>query len=139
MCTKTEMLFYEWKELFNLAHDDTSKQQAIIDRKKSLEKLLGVELTDTEDEYLALFALQTAYAIVIKVIAYKLISQIRFDESLISFDRTMQMESEQLRVQFSRLENGAIFREYGLPIYWKEIFFRGTVLKNSGIKIWQRL
>lgn len=37
MCTKTEMLFYEWKELFNLAHDDTSKQQAIIDRKKSLD------------------------------------------------------------------------------------------------------
>lgn len=123
MCTKTEMLFYEWKELFNLAHDDTSKQQAIIDRKKSLEKLLGVELADTEDEYLALFALQTAYAIVIKVIAYKLISQIRFDESLISFDRSMQMESEQLRVQFSRLENGAIFREYGMTNLLEGDFF----------------
>ena len=80
-------------------------------------------MTDTEDEYLALFALQTAYAIVIKVIAYKLISQIRFDESLISFDRSMQMESEQLRVQFSRLENGAIFREYGMTNLLEGDFF----------------
>lgn len=30
---KTKMLFIEWKQLFNLAHDDISKQQAIIDRK----------------------------------------------------------------------------------------------------------
>ena len=51
----------------------------------------------------------------------------------------MQMESEQLRVQFSRLENGAIFREYGMTNLLEGDFFRGTVLKNSGIKIWQRL
>ena len=34
ICAKTQMLFIEWKQLFNLAHDDISKQQAIIDRKK---------------------------------------------------------------------------------------------------------
>ena len=33
MCRKTEMLFLEWKQLFNLAHDDVSKQQAIIGAK----------------------------------------------------------------------------------------------------------
>lgn len=120
---KTEMLFTEWKELFNLAHDDISKQQAIIDRKKSLEVLLSVDLSDKDDEYLALFALQTAYAIIIKVIAYKLISQIRFNESLISFDKSMQMQSEQLRIQFSRLENGAIFREYGMVNLLEGDFF----------------
>lgn len=42
---KTQMLFNEWKELFNLAHDDVSKQQAIIGRKVSIEKLIGVTLT----------------------------------------------------------------------------------------------
>lgn len=36
MHPKTQMLFTEWKELFNLAHDDISKQQAIIDRKNHL-------------------------------------------------------------------------------------------------------
>lgn len=38
---KTQMLYDEWRQLFNLAHDDVSKQQAIIDRKKSLEKPVG--------------------------------------------------------------------------------------------------
>lgn len=109
MHPKTQMLFTEWKELFNLAHDDISKQQAIIDRKKSLETLLKTDLTDRDDEYLALFALQTAYAIIIKIIAYKLISQIRFDRSLISFEKSLYMSSESLRIQFGRIENGAIF------------------------------
>ena len=58
---KTKMLFIEWKQLFNLAHDDISKQQAIIDRKKSLEELLGHKFSDRDDEYLSLYALQTAY------------------------------------------------------------------------------
>lgn len=63
---KTQMLFNEWKELFNLAHDDVSKQQAIIDRKISLEKLIGVTFSKNDEEYTALFALQTAYAIIVK-------------------------------------------------------------------------
>ena len=50
---KTKMLFIEWKQLFNLAHDDISKQQAIIDRKKSLEELLGHKFSDRDDEYLS--------------------------------------------------------------------------------------
>ena len=47
---KTQMLFNEWKELFNLAHDDISKQQAIIDRKVSLEKLIGMSLKEKDKE-----------------------------------------------------------------------------------------
>ncbi len=123
IAVKTQMLFTEWKELFNLAHDDISKQQAIIDRKSSLESLLKTTLKDRDDEYLALFALQTAYAIIIKIIAYKLISQIRFNESLISFNKSMEMESEPLRIQFARLENGAIFREYGMTNLLEGDFF----------------
>ena len=120
---KTQMLFIEWKELFNLAHDDISKQQAIIDRKKSLETLLKTDLTDRDDEYLALFALQTAYAIIIKIIAYKLISQIRFDRSLISFEKSLYMDAESLRIQFGRIENGAIFREYHVTNLLEGDFF----------------
>lgn len=123
MHPKTQMLFTEWKELFNLAHDDISKQQAIIDRKKSLETLLKTDLTDRDDEYLALFALQTAYAIIIKIIAYKLISQIRFDRSLISFEKSLYMSSESLRIQFGRIENGAIFREYHVTNLLEGDFF----------------
>ncbi len=55
MIPRTKMLFNEWKELFRLAHDSQndslSKQQAIIDRKQSLEKLLGVTLNGNDEEY----------------------------------------------------------------------------------------
>lgn len=120
---KTKMLFMEWKQLFNLAHDDISKQQAIIDRKKSLEILLDYKFTNQDDEYLALYALQTAYAIIIKTIAFKVISQVRFNASLISFGESINQESDALRMQFSKLEDGAIFREYGMANLLEGDFF----------------
>ena len=123
MQTKTKMLFVEWKELFNLAHDDISKQQAIIDRRESLEALLECKFDNIDDEYLGLFALQTAYAIIIKLIAFKLLSQIRFDKSLINYADSISMKSEPLRIQFSRMENGAIFREYGMTNLLEGDFF----------------
>lgn len=39
---KTEMLIEEWEELFKLAHDDSSQQQAIINRKNALSAYFGV-------------------------------------------------------------------------------------------------
>jgi hypothetical protein len=77
---KTIMLFQEWKELFRLAHDDKSKQRAIIERRTSLEFVVNENLSKQNDEYLALYAIQTAYAIIIKIIAYKVISKIRFSQ-----------------------------------------------------------
>ncbi len=123
ICEKTEMLFLEWKELFNLAHDDISKQQAIIDRKKSLEKLLNTELNDKDEEYLALFALQSAYAIIIKIIAYKLVSQIRFKDTLISFETAMEMDSDSMQALFVRLENGGVFSDYNMRNLLEGDFF----------------
>ena len=120
---KSKMLYTEWKELFNLSHDDISKQQAIIDRKRSLEDLLKYSLTDRDDEYLAMFALQTAYAIIIKMIAYKIISQIRFNQSLINFSDLIDYDTEALRVQFENLENGDIFRQYGMTNLLEGDFF----------------
>ena len=120
---KSKMLYTEWKELFNLSHDDISKQQAIIDRKRSLEELLNYSFADRDDEYLAMFALQTAYAIIIKMIAYKIISQIRFSKSLINFSDLIDYDSESLRVQFENLENGDIFRQYGMTNLLEGDFF----------------
>lgn len=128
---KTKMLFIEWKQLFNLAHDDISKQQAIIDRKKSLEELLGHKFSDRDDEYLSLYALQTAYAIIVKAIAFKVVSQVRFNKSLISFGESINQDSEALRIQFSRLEDGAIFRDYGMTNLLEGDFFSWYCAENQ--------
>ena len=120
---KTEMLYDEWRQLFNLAHDDISKQQAIIDRRKSLEICFGKKFTAIDDEYKALFCLQTAYAIIVKTIAFKVLSQARYNTSLINFYDSMDMESEAMRMQLSDLEDGAIFIQYGITNLLEGDFF----------------
>ena len=114
MTDRTVMLFNEWKELFNLSHDDISKQQAIIDRKIALQNVFQVEFTKKDEEYKALFALQTAYVIIVKIVAYRIISLIRYNSSFIDFEAISNTPIESLRSQLASLEEGAIFRDYGM-------------------------
>jgi hypothetical protein len=120
---KTQMLFDEWKELFNLSHDDVSQQQAIIDRKRSLELLLNEAFSDNDEEYTALFALQTAYVIIIKIIAYRIISIVRYNSSFIDFENLASTNEDALRQQLVSLEDGAIFRGYGITNLLEGDFF----------------
>lgn len=123
MSSKTRMLFNEWKELFNLPHDDISKQQAIIDRGKSLERLLNISFNEIDEEYMALFALQTAYVIIIKMVAYRIVSIVKYNSSLISFESLIDADSDALRQQLVSLEEGAIFRSYGMTNLLEGDFF----------------
>ena len=125
------MLFNEWKELFRLAHDDNSKQKAIEDRRKSLEETIGEELKTNEDEYLALYAIQTTYAIIVKIIAYKVISKIRFNKSLIDFNKLSETDFETLRYQMNSLEEGAIFRSLGIGNLLEGDFFAWYCSSNQ--------
>lgn len=120
---KTKMLFDEWKQLFNLAHDDISKQQAIIDRRNALESCFNCTFTDRDEEYTALYCLQTSYAIIVKAIAYKILSQVRYNQALINFYDSMDLDSESLRKQLKDLEDGAIFIQYGITNLLEGDFF----------------
>ncbi|WP_417431593.1 Eco57I restriction-modification methylase domain-containing protein [Halpernia sp.] len=125
------MLFNEWKELFRLAHDDNSKQKAIEERKKSLEETIDEELKTNEDEYLALYAIQTTYAIIVKIIAYKVISKIRFNKSLIDFNKLSETDFDTLRHQMNSLEEGAIFRSLGIGNLLEGDFFAWYCSSNQ--------
>lgn len=125
------MLFNEWQELFRLAHDDNSKQKAIEERKKSLEETIGEELKTNEDEYLALYAIQTTYAIIVKIIAYKVISKIRFNKSLIDFNKLSETDFDTLRHQMNSLEEGAIFRSLGIGNLLEGDFFAWYCSSNQ--------
>lgn len=129
--SKTQMLFNEWKELFNLAHDDISKQQAIIDRKKALESVINKSFSRVDEEYTALFALQTAYVIIIKIIAYRILSVIRYKDSLINFESLINTDSESLRFQLVQLEEGAVFRDYGITNLLEGDFFSWYSTKDQ--------
>lgn len=119
---KTQMLFDEWRELFKLAHDDKSKQTAIIERRACLESVADHKLNNNEGEYKVLYALQTAYAIIIKVIAFKVISKIYRNEDT-KLSSLLNYDSEALRLHLSNLEDGAIFRDYGISNLLEGDFF----------------
>jgi len=121
--SKTSMLFQEWKELFRLAHDDKSKQKAIIERKDALEKTINKPFTNNDDEYRSLYAIQTTYAIIVKIIAYKVVSKIQFNRSLIAFNDLASSDSGSLRIQMHELEEGALFRNIGIGNLLEGDFF----------------
>ena len=128
---KSQMLYDEWRQLFNLAHDDVSKQQAIIDRKKALEELFGLKFKQNDEEYKALFCIQTAYAIIVKSIAFKVVSFIKYKQNLLSFNTLTESDSETLRGQLEYIENGGLFRDYGIMNLLEGDFFSWYVNKEQ--------
>jgi len=122
---RSMMLFKEWKSIFKLAHDDQSKQSAIEDRRKALADSLDVKIAngDNEAEYKALYAIQTSYAIIVKAIAFKVLSSIRSGKVEKSFEMLAQGDDDALRTYLDRLESGAIFRDEGFGNLLEGDFF----------------
>ncbi|MEK7129010.1 MAG: hypothetical protein AAB858_01545 [Patescibacteria group bacterium] len=111
---KTEMLFEEWQELFKLSHDDTSQQRDIQERRQSLAGAVDVEIKTNREEYLALYSLQTTYAIIVKLIAFKVVSKIYFNKNTFEFGDLAQAENSVLQMKMQSLEDGEIFRTIGI-------------------------
>lgn len=122
---RSQMLFREWQAIFKLAHDDKSKQSAIEERRKALADALDITISkgDNEMEYKALYAIQTCYAIIVKAIAYKVLSSIRFSHSEVSFRELADGNDQVLRTHLERLESGAIFRSQGFGNLLEGDFF----------------
>lgn len=120
---KSQMLLKEWKSLFKLSHSDQSQQKDLLDRRTSLSKCLSLELNDVENEYNALFALQTAYSILIKLIAFKVVSEIKFDNALVNYSEILNADSSALQRKMEDLESGSIIRDYGIQNLLEGDFF----------------
>lgn len=136
---KTKMLKSEWEGLFRLAHDDRSQQKRIEERRLVLSEIFKHQLTDASAEYSALFALHTAYAIVLKFLAYRVVSDLRFGAPLQDYKSLICSQSQVLRSFCSSLEDGEIFRRVGILNLLEGDFFSwyadrnqwNTELKNS--------
>jgi hypothetical protein len=122
---RSQMLFKEWQGIFKLAHDDQSKQAAIEERRMALGEALGIKITkgDNETEYKALYAIQTSYAIIVKAIAFKVLSSIRFSGGNTHFSDLAGSDYLALRTHLDRLESGAIFRSEGFGNLLEGDFF----------------
>lgn len=119
---KTRMLKTEWEQLFKLGHNDRSQQRMIIQRQKALESIIQKKFTGG-DQYTALFALQTSYAIIVKLIAYRIISELRFEKPLKSYNSLLKADEASLRIFCESLEDGEIFRDLGIVNLLEGDFF----------------
>jgi len=108
---KTQMLYSEWKEMFRLAHDDQSQQKRIQDRRNTLAELFGIKIENAEAEYLTLFALHTAYAILLKAMAFRTVSDIYLGQVGQDYRSLASASNKSLRAFCADLEDGEIFRK----------------------------
>ena len=77
---KTAMLFEEWRNLMHLSLDDNGKGNDIQKRRNDLSLIFSDTIDNTQSEYCALYALQTTYAIIVKLIACKVIDNIEYSD-----------------------------------------------------------
>lgn len=110
---KTTMLRLEWEGLFKLAHDDQSQQKRIQERREVLSKIFRKSIGLPEEEYRALFCLHTAYAITIKLIAFRVVCDLHFGSRQYNFKDYQSADDSSLRPFCERLEDGEIFRDLG--------------------------
>jgi len=122
---RSQMLFREWQSIFKLAHDDHSKQRAIEERRAALASAINTTITkdDNETEYRILYAIQTCYAIIVKAIAFKVLSSIRLNKDEATFSDLATGSGDSLRTHLERLESGAIFRSEGFGNLLEGDFF----------------
>ena len=113
---KTIMLQSEWEEIFRLGVNDHSQQRRIQERKAALSQLFQTSLITSEDEYRALFALHTAYALIVKLMAYRVVSDLGLSRqpSNTKWNDLLTAESDSLRAFCEGLEDGEIFRVLGV-------------------------
>jgi hypothetical protein len=128
---KTRMLKSEWEGLFRLAHQDKSQQKRIEERRLILSRIFKAPLNDSSAEYHALFALHTAYAIVLKFLAYRVVSDLRFGVPLQDYKSLIGSENQVLRSFCSALEDGEIFKQLGILNLLEGDFFSWYADRNQ--------
>lgn len=120
---KTNMLFVEWRDLFHLSEADKGKNQDIDKRRLELSKIFHYDIENNDIEYKALFSLQTTYAIVVKLVAFKVLSQITSENINNIFGDFNLNNSMNLKSFFQQLEDGFTFRNSGIRNLLEGDFF----------------
>lgn len=125
MTDKTDMLFQEWQELFHLSENDRGQNLDIEKRKVVLGQIFDTKIEDVEMDYKALFVLQTTYAIIVKLIACKVISKLSLDNQseIMYFSDLSKVDSTKLREFMDNLEDGYTFAIGGIRNLLEGDFF----------------
>ena len=120
---KTKMLFTEWTSLMHLSTEDNGKGSDIEKRRKDLSLIFSETIDNPDVEYLALYALQTTYAIIVKLIACKVVEKLDYNESTGTFFDLTNVSSVELQKFFEKMEDGYSYRSSNINNFLEGDFF----------------
>lgn len=123
MTKKTRMLFEEWQVLFRLSETDNGQNLDIIKRRKILSSIFEDTIENNEKEYVALYTLQTTYAIIVKLIACKVLSKLAYNDDIMYFSDLSIVDSQMLQEFMIKLEDGYVFSTGGIKNLLEGDFF----------------
>lgn len=132
----TIALYEEWKVLFNLSENDNGKSDDINKRRKELGKLFDVKIESNDLDFKSLFALQTTYAIIVKLISAKILTFQQYGEGLVYFEDLSELDNDTLKEFTNKLENGLDYQNEGYLNLLEGDFFSWYVFDfqwNDGI------
>lgn len=120
---KSQMLYSEWKGLMHLSINDNGKSNDIAKRRRDLSNIFDCAITDTETEYKALFALQTTYAIIVKLIACKVVDKLNFNTETHEYHDLSDLTYEKMQRFFQKMEDGYSYTSMGIRNFLEGDFF----------------
>lgn len=123
MSARTEMLFLEWQSLMHLSADDKGKSRDIDKRRADLWLIFDMTIADTSTEYKALFALQTTYAIIVKLTACKVVDKLNLDNDTNGYHDLNNLPSARLCNFFQRMEDGYSYSSKQIRNFLEGDFF----------------
>lgn len=117
---KTGMLQSEWQRIFaqSVDHHEIPSAHA-----EAFREALDLPPDAPVDARRALFGVQSAYAIIVKLVAARVLSELRVGTTVLRFDRWATSTGEDLRRSMEELEDGYLLREYGLENLLEGDFF----------------
>lgn len=107
---KTHMLYEEWKSLMHLSVDDNGKGNDIARRRADLALIFSDDIRTADAEYRALYALQTTYAIIVKLIACKVVDKLEYNDHARHYYDLTNISSEELQKFFEKMEDGYTYQ-----------------------------
>lgn len=128
---KTHMLYEEWKTLMHLSVDDNGKGNDIAKRRTDLSLIFSDTIDNPETEYRALYALQTTYAIIVKLIACKVVDKLEYNDNAKHYYDLTNISSLELQKFFEKMEDGYSYQSNNIYNFLEGDFYSWYADKNQ--------
>lgn len=120
---KTRMLLSEWETLMHFSASDEGRSRDVEKRRRDLSDIFVMPISSPAAEYRALFALQTTYAVIVKLLACKVIDTLNLSDSIQTYHDLLNLDSKGIQAFFSNMEDGYTYRSMGISNFLEGDYF----------------